>query len=104
MSQPKISWKTIRSTVVYQSPWITLYDDEVTQPNGEPGKYSYVKGPPFVLTVAFDGERFILVEQYRYPLKQITVEVPGGGIDEGETPLNAAQREFEEETGFTAKK
>lgn len=41
-----------------------------------------------------------MVHQYRYPLKQIILEFPGGSIDDDETPLDAAKRELAEETGF----
>lgn len=74
------------------------------KPNGQPGQYTYAKHPPFVLTVAFDGARFMLVRQWRYPLGRLLTEFPGGSIDKGESPVDAAKREFEEETGFMAVK
>jgi len=104
MLQSDNPWKTISSKVVYRSPWLTLYEDNVIKPNGEPGTYTYTKHPPFVLTVAFDDSRFMLVRQWRYPLGQLLTEFPGGSIDENEEPLAAAKREFEEETGFIATK
>lgn len=103
MSQSDNPWKTLSSEVVYDSSWMTLYEDKVIKPNGEPGIYTYVKSPPFVLIVAFDDSKFIMVRQYRYPLGKIITEFPGGSIDDGESPLEAAKREFEEETGFLAK-
>ncbi|KAK4116008.1 hypothetical protein N656DRAFT_774196 [Canariomyces notabilis] len=42
----------------------------------------------------------ILVIQYRPPLDAYTVEWPAGLVDEGETPEQAAVREFREETGY----
>ena len=104
MSQSNNPWQTLGSKVVYKSPWLTLYEDDVIKPNGEQGKYTYVKSPPFVLVVAFDGSRFVLVKQFRYPLGKTITEFPGGSIDEGESVLAAATRELEEETGFKAKK
>lgn len=83
---------------------MSLYEDEVIKPNGEPGIYTYIKSPPFVLTIAFDGLHLIMVRQYRHPLGQVVTEFPGGSIDQDETPLEAARREFEEETGYRAKK
>jgi ADP-ribose pyrophosphatase len=104
MPQSNNPWKTLGSKVIYESPLLALYEDDVIRPNGEQGKYSYVKSPPFVLMVAFDGRRIILVKQFRYPLRKVITEFPGGSIDEGESPLEAAKRELEEETGFKAKK
>ncbi|HEU4914626.1 MAG TPA: NUDIX hydrolase [Candidatus Saccharimonadales bacterium] len=104
MPEPVNPWRTLSSRIVHQSPWLTLYEDDVIKPNGEAGKYTYAKSPPFVLVVGYDGERSILVRQFRYPLKREMIEFPGGSIDEGEGPLEAAKREFEEETGLKADK
>ena len=42
----------------------------------------------------------VLVRQYRHGAQQLVLELPGGVIDAGESPLQAAQRELHEETGF----
>lgn len=48
-----------------------------------------------------DGEdRLILVRQFRYPVNGYIYELPAGLVDEGETPAQAAVREYKEETGF----
>ena len=104
MSEQSNPWKTLSSRIAYQNHWLTLYEDDVITPSGHPGKYTYTESPPFVLMVGYHQERFILVRQYRYPAQQPVTEFPGGGIEEGEAPLAAAQREFEEETGFRATK
>ena len=44
----------------------------------------------------------VLVKQYRHGLKGFTVETPGGMVDRGETPMEAAGRELLEETGYRA--
>ncbi len=53
----------------------------------------------FALT---SDSRVILVCQPRVGIMQMTLEVPGGGIEEGEDPALAAARELEEETGYRA--
>lgn len=102
MAEQHTPWKTLSSRIVYRSPWLTLHEDEVIKPNGEPGTYVYTESPPFVMVMAYDDPAFIMIRQYRYPLHQAVIEFPGGSIDGDEDPLDAAKREFKEETGFTA--
>ena len=49
-----------------------------------------------------EGEDVLLVRQYRLPAAQTLLEVPAGGVDEGEEPKEAAQRELGEECGQRA--
>jgi hypothetical protein len=34
---PLSQWKTINSRMLHQTPWLTLYENDVIQPNGKPG-------------------------------------------------------------------
>lgn len=103
MPKPTNPWKTLSSKIVHQTDALTLYEDSVIKPNGQPGTYTYFESRPFVLIVGFDGTHFIMIRQYRYPLKRVMTEFAGGSIEPNEDPLEAAKREFWEETGFTAK-
>src|SRR5918998_3074540 len=98
-------WLTVSSRRVYDNPWITIREDQVIRPDGEPGIYGVVHFKNIAVGVlAVEGEFVYLVGQYRYPLDSYSWEIPEGGCPEGEDPLDAARRELEEETGLRARR
>lgn len=90
--------------VAYENPWITVWHDEGTRPDGSPGIYGVVHFANLAGgVVAFDDEdRIVLVGQHRYTLGRDSWEIPEGGVAPGETPLDGVQRELREETGLEA--
>ncbi len=103
MPKPK-PWKTLSSEVVYSNPWYYVRRDVVIQPNGKQGEYNVVVRPPAVFIVALDKKQNVhLINLFRYPIDQYSIEIPAGGLEK-EKPLAAAKRELQEETGLKAKK
>ena len=97
-------WIRRSRATVYENPWIEVLHDEVTRPNGEPGVYGVVHfRSRAVGVVALDADdRVLLVGQYRYTLDRYSWEIPEGGSPLDEDPLEGAQRELAEETGYAA--
>lgn len=102
MNIPKNPWQTRSTEVIFQNPWIKLIKDEVTTPTGKPGTYTILEAKPFIIVAALQDNAFLMIEQYRYPINKPTIEFPAGGLEVGEEPLAAAQRELKEETGYEA--
>jgi len=97
-------WRTLGSRTIYRNPWLTLREDRVIRPDGAEGIYSVVEMRPSCGIVAINEDNQIaLVGQWRYVHNKYSLEIPTGGSEQGETPLDAAKRELLEETGLTAK-
>jgi 8-oxo-dGTP pyrophosphatase MutT (NUDIX family) len=102
--ETKNPWQVISSKQVYDNPWISVREDQVIRPDGEPGIYGVVHFKNIAVGIlAIEDEHIYLVGQYRYPLDLYSWEIPEGGCPEGEEPLCAAQRELREETGLEAR-
>lgn len=97
-----LKWEKLSSRKVYGDRWFQARADRCRFPDGrviEP--YYVVEVPDWAnAVVVTKDERIILVRQYRYPVDLVTYELPGGIIDKGETPEQAAVREMQEETGY----
>ena len=96
-------WRTLGSRRVYENPWISVREDSVIRPDGQPGIYGVVHYKNTAVGVLpVEDDHVYLVGQYRYPLERYSWEIPEGGCPEGEEPLEAARRELREETGLEA--
>ena len=97
------SWRTLERRYLYRNPWCAFRVDEVALPGGATIEYGVLEGGGFasVVPLTEDG-RVVLVRQWRQPLGAFTLELPSGGVDRGENPREAAERELFEEAGFRA--
>jgi hypothetical protein len=96
-------WTVEASHERYHNSFIRVLEDQVIQPDGEPGSYATVRVPRGVAILAIDQQHTVyLTQQFRYALGQISIEVVSGALEEDESPLAAAQREAREEMGIEA--
>ena len=97
-------WRTLSSRQIYENPWMHLREDLAEMPDGRTTVYGVVTFGDCVGVVPFLGEDYVvLVRQYRYVQgENHRWEIPTGGVHEGETREEAAQRELTEETGYRA--
>lgn len=99
--EPMIPRRLGRQTF-YTSPWFSLHLDRVEFPGGHTvEKYQMLETTREVVgcVVTNDRGEFLLVRVPRYPTQRLEWEIPGGGIDAGETPVQAGLREALEESG-----
>ena len=95
--------ETLSREEIFEGKVFTIHRDSVRLQDETKATREVVEHPGGVCIAAVDSRRFIyLVEQYRYPLGEVTLEVAAGRLEPGEDPLCAAVRELSEETGFSA--
>ena len=97
-------WLRLSRRVAYENAWVTVWHDEVTRPDGQPGIYGLVHFANLAVGVVVldDEDRVLLVGQHRYTVDAMSWEIPEGGVPAGESALDGARRELREETGVTA--
>ncbi len=93
----KVSSKTIYEGVV------GFKVDTVRLINGTLSKREYLQHPGASAVLAVENGKVLFVEQYRYPVKKVMLEIPAGKLKPRQTPLACAKAELKEETGYTAK-
>lgn len=92
--------KTITSKTIFSGKVINLRIDEVETVNNNVATREIVEHNGGVGIVALDGDKILLVKQYRRPFDEAVLEIPAGKLEKGEEPLSCAFRELEEETGY----
>ncbi len=94
----------LASELVYEGIFLKLRRDRARMPDGSERGREYVVHPGAAAMVPLMPDDRILVErQFRYPLRDVFVEIPAGKLDPGETAIDTARRELVEETGYRAR-
>jgi len=97
-------WSLLKTETVFRNRWLRLDIDTVRLPDGRSYEYTVLREKrDGVAVIALNEENQVLLQrEYRHPVAQVIWQMPGGLVDEGESPLAAAQRELYEETGHRA--
>ncbi len=94
-------WDLISSAIDRSYRVFGLRTDRARSPRtGEIHEFFVLEAPPWVNVIPLTADdRVVLVRQYRHGIRAVTLEIPGGLVEKGDTPEEAARRELREETG-----
>lgn len=97
-----MKWKTLSSEYITRYPYFTARRDKCETPEGKIVEEYYVVELNLTVTALGITEQneAILIKQYRHPIQETLLEIPGGFADENEDAQKAIEREFLEETGY----
>ena len=94
-------WKVVSEQPLYVDEWLDIRVADVELPDGRHLDHRLIRTPPGAGVVAVDdADRVLLIWRHRFITDSWGWEIPLGKVEEGESPIQAAAREFEEETGW----
>jgi len=97
--------KKLSSQQLYRGRAVNLRMDTVEKSDGKTTTREVVEHSNCVAVVVVDDQgNVLLVRQYRYPVGKFLLEIPAGGIDPNEEPIDCVRRELQEEIGYFPQK
>lgn len=88
---------------VHEGKFIQVRRDVIELNDHQTQTWDLIVHPGAVAIIPIDNQnRLVLVEQWRRAIGKITIEIPAGMLEKGESPACCAQRELREETGYRA--
>ncbi|MCS6808301.1 MAG: NUDIX hydrolase [Bacteroidota bacterium] len=97
-------WETLNKTPIADLKIFTAHAVQRRHPtHGHIGTFTVLESAEWVNIIPLTrNNEIVMIQQYRHGTDSITLEVPGGLVEEGENPCGAAMRECKEETGYGA--
>ena len=106
MEASHLIWTEEKRREAYRSKVLTVQDTECRSPEGILRPFTVIDCPDWVIVVpVFEsaaGRQFLMVRQWRHGSRELSVEFPGGVLEDGEDPETGAGRELKEETAYQA--
>lgn len=101
-----LPWPTIGTRAIGDFRIVKLREDRCVSPRtGAVHDLIVLEAPDWVNVVALTaGQGAVMIRQYRFGTREVTLEIAGGVVDPGEDPAEAAVRELREETGYVSSK
>src|SRR5512135_927580 len=95
-------WQPVRSTIPQSFRVFSVRTDTAVSPRtGMEHEFYIIESRDWVNIIPVTaGQQVVMIRQYRHGSREVTLEVPGGLTDTGDTPEAAATRELLEETGY----
>lgn len=100
------NWEILKSERVFTNHFVKIRKDKVKTESGKVIDDFYIREMPDVAIIfaLTPGNQVVLNREYKHGIGHVIMELPAGAVEKGEKPIEAAKREFEEETGYTVEK
>src|SRR5258706_4237968 len=98
-----MDFNLVEKQVLYKGKKVTLEVHHLQDDEGKRTQREIVVHPGAVVILPFfDDKTIVMIKNRRYTIQQILLELPAGTMEKGESPMNCAGRELQEETGYLA--
>ncbi|GMO55672.1 MAG: hypothetical protein Ta2G_15020 [Termitinemataceae bacterium] len=103
-----LAWRETKRETLLETRVFSVCETTAIAPNGTTAKFNVINASPWAVVIPLlrkdDGEFFVMVEQWRHGAGIMSLEFPGGVVEDGEDNCEGALRELREETGYRAHK